>query len=167
MTGSQPRLDAHTLQPFPMANSYVRLILHCVWSTKHRNMWIHQDWEEELWAYIGGIARNHEIHPVAIGGIENHIHALVEPPKGMTVPKLLEILKAPSSGWINRTNRIQEKFHWQDGYSAFTVSPSMMPTVTHYIHRQREHHQGISFEVEYKKLLQRHGVEFEEAYLLD
>ena len=149
-----------------MANSYVRLILHCVWSTKHRQMLIHRNWEEDLWAYIGGIAKNHGIHPIAIGGIENHIHALVEPPKGMDVPKVLEILKASSSGWINRTNRIEGKFNWQDGYGAFTVSASMKTAVIRYIETQREHHQQQSFEAEYRNLMQRHGISFEEAYLL-
>ena len=148
-----------------MANSYVRLVIHCVWSTKHRRMSIHSDWEQDLWAQIGGIARSQGIHPVRIGGIENHVHALVEPPKDMPIPQLLEILKSRSSGWINRTRHTRSHFGWQDGYGAFSVSPSIARRVSQYIENQREHHQRKTFEEEYRDLLRWHGVGFEEAYL--
>jgi putative transposase len=149
-----------------MANTYTRLIVHCVWSTKHREPNILADWERDLWSYIGGIARNQNIHPIQIGGIENHIHALVEPPKSMNLPDLLQILKTPSSSWINRSEKMPAHFNWQDGYGAFSVSPSLVPRVVKYIRNQREHHRHKSFEEEYRDLLRWHGIAFEEAYLL-
>ena len=149
-----------------MANSYVRFIVHCVWSTKNRQMLLHADWEQELWTYISGTARNHGIHPVQIGGIENHVHAVVEPPKNMNLPELIEILKTPSSGWINRAGHIRSKFRWQNGYSVFSVSPLLLPRVVDYVRGQRDHHRAKSFEEEYRDLLRWHGIAFEEAYLL-
>jgi putative transposase len=148
-----------------MANTYVRIIFHCIWSTKNRQMLISPDWEDSLWSYIGGVAGNHGIHPIQIGGIDNHIHAVVEPPKDMLLPSLIKILKNPSSHWINRTGRIDGKFNWQDGYGAFSVSPSLLPKVVHYVQRQRDHHLSKSFEEEYRDLMRWHGIEYDAAYL--
>ena len=150
-----------------MANSYVRIIIHCVWSTKRRQMTIAQDWEKELWSYIGGVVRKHHIHPIQIGGIENHVHALVEPPKSMDVCQLLQTLKGPTSKWVNVSGKLSGKFNWQDGYGAFSVSPSMIPRVVRYIENQRKHHVNKTFEEEYRELLRWHKIDFEEAYLLD
>ena len=149
-----------------MANSYVRLLIHCVWSTKHREMCIQAEWEGELWAYLGGIAHNHGIHPIQIGGVENHVHALVEPPKSMNLPTLIKTLKTPASRWINESQKVRGQFRWQDGYGAFSVSASLLPRVEQYIRDQRDHHETLSFEQEYRQLLKWHGIAFDEAYML-
>ncbi len=149
-----------------MANSYVRVIYHCVWSTKSRQNLISQRWESDLWSYIGGIARKNAIHPIQIGGIEDHIHALVEPPKNMKIPELIQILKTPSSHWINQSGRLVGRFDWQVGYGAFSVSPSIVPQIVQYIQGQREHHKQLTFEEEYRRLLESHHIQYNEAYLL-
>ena len=130
-------------------------------------MCINREWETEIWSYIGGIARNKGILPIQIGGIEDHIHAFVEPPKTMTIPDLIESLKTPSSHWINQTGRVKGKFNWQTGYGAFSVSPSIAPRVVRYIENQRTYHKKKTFEEEYRELLRWHGIAYEEAYLLD
>ena len=56
-------------------------------------------------------------------------------------------------------------FAWQEGYGAFTVSPSQRETVRHYIEQQAEHHRTRIFREEYLELLRRSGVEFDERYL--
>jgi len=150
-----------------MANSYVRLLIHCVWSTKYRQMCLAAEWEEALWRYIAGSAKRKGIHPVQIGGIENHVHALVEPPKSMNIPQLLEILKTPASNWINRTGRVPGQFHWQVGYGAFSVSPSLAPRVARYIRNQRKHHERQTFDAEYRQLIKRNGIPAKSRYLLD
>jgi len=128
-------------------------------------MYIKQEWEEQLWSYIGGIAVKKGIHPIQIGGIENHIHALVEPPKTMDLPTLLQALKTYSSKWINENGLMIGKFHWQDGYGAFSVSPSQLPSVVRYIKNQRKHHQEKTFEEEYREFMQSHSVNYEDKYL--
>lgn len=149
-----------------MANSYVKNLIHCVWSTKNRENCISIEWEGELWAYIGGIARNHDIHPIQIGGIENHIHALVEPPKTMSLSDLMKTLKGSSSYWINENKKVPGRFRWQVGYGAFSVSSSMVPNVRRYIQDQRKHHERFSFEYELKDLMKRHGIRYDDTYLL-
>jgi hypothetical protein len=56
-------------------------------------------------------------------------------------------------------------FGWQDGYGVFTVSKSSVPSVIEYIQAQREHHRTRSFQEEYRVLLKRHEIDFEEGYV--
>ncbi len=58
-------------------------------------------------------------------------------------------------------------FFWQRGYSAFSVSPSQLEAVVRYVERQEEHHRSHSFQDEYRELLRKHGIEFDERYLWD
>ena len=104
-----------------MANTYTRLLYHCIWSTKEREHLIPAATEARLWAYLAGIAQSNKIHPIRIGGIENHIHALIDLPKTFTIPQAMQLLKGGSSTWINDEKFIPCHFGWQDGYGAFTV----------------------------------------------
>ena len=150
-----------------MANTYTSLHYHIIFSTKNREPWIRADIEERLWAYLGGIARENGLTPVAIGGVENHVHALVAIPPALGVSKAVQLLKGASSKWVKETLPGLAAFAWQDGYSAFTVSKSNLPEVTDYIRGQREHHRKRSFEEEYRAFLTRHGVDFDERYVWD
>ena len=68
-----------------MANTYSNLFYHIVFSTKGRADFIHRDIERRVWAYIGGIARKHGMTALQVGGIENHIHALIVSPSGVII----------------------------------------------------------------------------------
>jgi len=74
-------------------------------------------------------------------------------------------LKANSTNWIHETFRQLRAFYWQDGYSAFSVSPSALQNVVKYVKNQQEHHRKVSFEEELKRLLDSHGIEYDERYL--
>jgi len=150
-----------------MANTYSSLFYHIVFSTKHRQNFIHQDIENRVWAYIGGIARKHKLTAIQNGGIENHIHALIMSPHVFAPSQIAQWLKGDSSKWIHTEFADLKQFAWQDGYGAFSVSKSKVPDVVEYIKNQREHHQRESFEDEYVKLMKRHGVDFDGNYLFD
>jgi REP element-mobilizing transposase RayT len=147
-----------------MANTYTRLIYHCVWSTKNRAPVIAEAVEERIWAYLAGIAKKQGMKAIRIGGIENHVHVLVEIPKTVAVSEAMRQLKGGSAKWINEERLFGMRFSWQDGYGAFTVSPSAVGDVAEYIANQREHHRRRTFEEEYRMFLERHEVEFEEKY---
>jgi putative transposase len=148
-----------------MANTYSQIYLHIVFSTKNRTPWIDVDIETRVWAYIGGIARKHKIAPIQIGGIEDHVHALVGSPTTLSPSQIAKHLKGESSIWIHREFRHLKEFAWQDGYGAFSVSRSEIPRVVEYIKNQRQHHKSQSFEDEYVALLKLHGIEYDEQYL--
>ena len=150
-----------------MANTYTSLHYHIVFSTKNRERWILPEAEQRIWAYLGGIAKENKMKPLQIGGVEDHVHALLGAPAVIAPSKIAQLIKGGSTGWIHDTFPMMKGFRWQDGYGAFTVSKSNVPEVADYIQGQREHHRGKSFQEEYLMLLKKHGIEFEERYLWD
>jgi putative transposase len=150
-----------------MANTYSSLFYHIVFSTKNRQAFISKEIEERVWAYIGGIARTHNMTALQVGGIENHAHALVMAKPIHSPSQIAQHLKGESSKWIHTEFPILRLFAWQDGFGAFSVSKSKVTDVVDYIKRQREHHERESFEEEYERLMKLHGVEYDPRYLLD
>lgn len=102
---------------------------------------------------------------IQIGGIDDHIHALTLAKPTEAPSRIAQLIKGESSKWIHAEFAELSTFAWQDGYSVFTVSKSVVPRLVEYIERQREHHLGKSFEDEYVDLLKLHQVDFEEKYL--
>jgi len=150
-----------------MANTFTSLHYHIVFSTKSRERWISQDIEARVWAYLGGIARENDLKALCIGGVEDHVHMLLGLPPTVTVSEAMKRIKGGSSGWMKETFPGCQGFAWQDGYGAFTVSKSQVPEVERYIRDQREHHRARTFQEEYRALLERHGIEYDERYLWD
>ena len=149
-----------------MANTYSSLFYHLVFSTKNRKKLISRDIETRVWSYIGGIVRNHDSTAVQIGGIEDHIHALVLAPPKNSVSQLAKFIKTDSSKWIHNELSNRRSFRWQDGFSAFSVSRSVVPKVVEYIENQRLHHSNVSFEDEYLELLRLHDIDsIDDAYI--
>lgn len=145
-----------------MAHTYTTNLVHCVFSTKDRTPRIPEEKLETLWAYMFGIAKNHAIELVAIGGTEDHLHMLIGLPATMTLSDAVRTLKANSSRFL-REHGID--FNWQQGYGAFSVSPSMVETVKAYIRNQREHHRKRNFEEEFVALLKKSGVNYDPRYV--
>jgi putative transposase len=148
-----------------MANTYTCLHYHLVFSTKNREPWITADAEERVWAYLGGIAKENEMTPIRIGGIEDHLHVLVGAPPTMAPSKIAQLIKGGSSNWIRDHFPEWSGFAWQDGYGTFSVSRSNVDAVANYIRNQREHHRNTGYQTEYRALLEKHGVEYDERYL--
>ena len=148
-----------------MANTYTKLHYHIVFSTKNRVPWIKEDLEQRVWEFLGGIARKNGATALQVGGIEDHVHVVAATPPTLAISKLLQLLKGGSSTWANETIPRLKGFAWQDGYSAFSVSASNLPAVIQYVKTQREHHRQRTFQDEYKTLLAKHGIEFDEQYV--
>ena len=150
-----------------MANTYSNLFYHIVFSTKRRVDLISREIEERVWAYLGGIARQHGLIAVIVGGIENHIHVLVLAKPKFAPSQIVQWLKGESSRWIHETFEGMRSFEWQDGYGIFSVSKSSVPDVVEYIKNQREHHAKQSFEDEYVARLKLNEIDYDERYLFD
>ncbi len=150
-----------------MPQSFACLHYHLIFSTKHRQPLLTPEISERLFAYIGGILRNHKGTLLAAGGMPDHVHLLAGISKEMSISEAMRIIKANSSGWIHETFLGQQCFAWQEGYGAFTVSYSLMDTVRDYIARQEEHHRVKTFQEEFLAFLQRHGLEYDEKYIWD
>jgi Transposase and inactivated derivatives len=150
-----------------MANTYTCLHYHIIFSTKHREPWLRADIEERVWTYLGGIAHENGVHPVCVGGFDDHIHILVRIPPALAVSDVVKQIKGGSSKWIKTALPGFVSFAWQDGYGAFAVSKSQVPDVERYIREQREHHRARSFQEEYRVFLERNGIVYKEEYLWD
>ncbi len=148
-----------------MANTYTSLHYHVVFSTKNRAKFINEGIEQRVWAYLGGVARKHRMTALQVGGVEDHVHALVIAPPSLAPSQIAQFLKGDSSKWIHDEFPELRDFEWQDGYGAFTVSKSNLPEVIHYIQNQREHHRKRTFQEEYLDFLRKHGIEYDERYV--
>ena len=148
-----------------MANTYTALHYHIIFSTKNREPWLVPDIEQRVWAFIGGIARTHNMTALQVGGVEDHVHALVTAPPTIAPFQIAQFLKGESSKWIHEEFSALRDFGWQDGYGAFTVSKSNLPDVISYIQNQREHHRQKTFQEEYLDFLQKNGIGYDERYL--
>ena len=84
-------------------HSFVSCLMHCVFSTKERRRFITPDVQERLYPYLGGIAREHKMKALAIGGVEDHVHALISVPATLPIAKVMQLLKGNSSKWIHET----------------------------------------------------------------
>ena len=141
-----------------MSHAYVANFVHCVFSTKDRHNLIPLELQANLCAYLIGIARNLQIQLIAVGGMPNHIHLLLAVPPAMALSVAIQKLKANSSRWISEQGL---NFEWQKGYAAFSVSASLVETVTNYIRNQEQHHRGRTFEEEFLVLLKKAGVSYD------
>ena len=148
-----------------MANTYTSLHYHVIFSTKNRYPWLVPHIEQRVWKFIGGIARARKMTALQVGGVEDHIHALVTAPPTIAPFEIAKYLKGGSSKWIHDEFPRLSKFGWQDGYGAFTVSKSKIPEVIRYIQNQREHHRKQTFQEEYRDFLRANGIDYDERYL--
>ena len=138
-----------------------------MFSTKGRAPWIDSTVEAELHAYLGGICKNLDCQPLEVGGYLDHVHVLCQLSRKLALMKLNEILKSHSSKWIKAKGKFYRSFYWQDGYSAFSVSPSAVEAVRHYIATQKEHHRKATYQDELRRFLQEYQIDYDERYLWD
>jgi putative transposase len=145
-----------------LSHTYVQNLIHIVFSTKERRKMIPSDMKERFWSYIAGICKHEKIFVHAIGGMEDHMHLLLQIPPTMTLAKAVLAVKSNSSRWLKQ--QVHE-FAWQEGYGAFSVSKSNIAAVVRYIQDQEKHHKKMSFEEEFIALLKKHGVEYDPKYV--
>ncbi|MBN3583584.1 IS200/IS605 family transposase [Algoriphagus aestuarii] len=148
-----------------MGQSLVKNYVHIIFSTKNRHPFIKQEYEEELFKYLGGVCNALNCAPIQVGGYLDHVHILCLLNKNKTIVKLLEELKTDSTKWMKKRSNELSNFYWQDGYGAFSVNPSQVETVVAYIKKQQEHHMAKSFQDEYRAFLKKYKVEFNEEYV--
>ena len=147
-----------------MGHAYTFTLMHCVFSTTERRDLIPAELQPQLWAYIGGIARQHGWKALAVGGTENHAHVLLSLPASVAVAKAIQQTKALSSKWL-REECGQRFFAWQQGYGAFSIGVTQADAAIAYICRQPEHHRRRDFQAEFLLFLKRHRMEYDPRYV--
>jgi putative transposase len=148
-----------------MAQTLTSLLVHIVFSTKHRQLIITPEIEPHLFAYMGGILRNNNSRLLTAGGTMDHIHLLVSQSKNIALSELVMDVKKDSSSWIKTQDRAFRNFHWQDGYGGFSVGVAEVPRLRRYIGNQKEHHRKVTFQEELLQFLKEYEIEYDERYL--
>lgn len=150
-----------------MPQSLSSILVHLVFSTKHREPYISPDIEPELHAYLAAVFRECHSPALTINGTENHVHALFALSRTITVAELVEEIKKRSSKWAKTKGGPQRNFQWQAGYGAFSIGQSNVEALKKYIAEQKEHHRRRTFEDEYKRFLEKYRVSYDERYVWD
>ncbi|MCR4318780.1 MAG: IS200/IS605 family transposase [Candidatus Brocadiaceae bacterium] len=148
-----------------MANTYINILVHAVFTTKNRESWLSSLLRERLYTYICGMARGIGLKVLCIGGTDNHIHILLSLNSTTSIAKAIQLIKGGSSKWIHETFPEQKLFSWQEGYGAFSIGISNVDETRQYIENQEKHHSKESFCDEYLKFLRKNNIDFDEKYL--
>ncbi len=138
-----------------MEKTFSQIYIHFVFAVSQRRKLIQPSWKNDLYKYICGCISNHQCKVMQIGGTEDHIHILVSMNPAISPSKLMFHVKRSSSLWVNQQGLSNFHFSWQEGFGAFTYSLSQIKTVANYIEHQEEHHQQISFDSEYVKIIEK------------
>jgi REP element-mobilizing transposase RayT len=150
-----------------MPQSLAQVLVHVVFSTKDREPLLDDSTRWELHEYVGGIVRKIGGDLLSAGSVADHIHLLIAHPRTCAPADLVQEIKTGSSKWLKTRGPRYATFHWQSGYGIFSVSPSHRAALEIYIAGQAEHHRVVTFQDEYRKLLQKYGIEFDERYVWD
>jgi REP element-mobilizing transposase RayT len=144
--------------------SHTNLNYHLIFSTKDRRPMIRPDLMPRLREYVGGIIRDLGGQMLAANGPADHFHIATILDQNVALSDVMRQIKGGSSQWMHRTIG-QSDFAWQDGYAAFTISHSIVPTVVEYAMRQMAHHQKQTFQEEFVEFLKRHEVKYDARYI--
>ena len=150
---------------YSMSGTYVKNYCHIVFSTKNRSKCINEDIKQKIYAYMVGVISKQNSFTYAINGMEDHVHILCDLPKNMELSKFVQIIKMNSSRWVNEEFSLLNKFEWQKGYGAFSVSPSKIEQVELYIKNQELHHMKMSFKDEFIEFLNAYNIDFDQQYI--
>jgi putative transposase len=150
-----------------MPQSLFKILAHIVFSTKNRADLIVPGIENDLFGYMHGIVENNSAKLIVAGGTANHVHLLVSLPKKIDVPVLIGDIKRDSSSWIKKQDVRFDNFYWQKGYGAFSIGQSQVAVLINYIKGQKTHHAKQDFKEEFRAILKKYEIAYDEQYIWD
>ncbi len=149
-----------------MPQSLARVYLHLVFSTKNRQPFLaDKDLRGQCHAYLAGTCKARGSPSILVGGVQDHVHILCTLSREESIAVLIRELKRESSKALKEKGAAG--FYWQAGYGAFSVSPGHVAAVKAYIANQEAHHRRVTFQDEFRRLLRKYGVEYDERYVWD
>ena len=149
-----------------MPQSLSKVLVHLIFSIKHREPLIAPEIRPRLHAYMVGILHKLESPSLQTGGVADHVHILLVLARTITQAEVVEEVKKSSSKWMKADGGVAA-FSWQAGYGAFSIGESQADTVIRYIQEQEQHHHKMTFQDEFRKFLQRYRIAYDEQYVWD
>ena len=150
-----------------MAQSLASILVHLVFSTKYREPLIKPAVESNLHGYMAVVFRECKCPSLIVGGMPDHIHTLFSLHRTWAAADVVEEVKKRSSKWMKTNGTEYQHFQWQGGYGAFSVSQSAVREVKDYIANQKQHHRQMTFQDEFRALLRKYEVQYDESYVWD
>jgi REP element-mobilizing transposase RayT len=148
-----------------MPQSLAKLLVHLVYSTKHREKLLPHEPYEELHRFCRGVLANHKCHLIEMNNVVDHVHLLFDLHPTEALSDIVKEVKMSSCKWLKEQSREFADFDWQDGFGAFSLGMSQKKTAVGYIQRQQEHHAAVSYQQEFRSLLGAYEVEYDERYV--
>ena len=142
-----------------MSHSFNKIWIHAIWATKERMPLIHSSVENKIYPFMAEQLREQGCPVRIINGMPDHIHCLFLLSPQKSISEVIKQIKGSSSHFINQNNIIDDKFAWQTGYAAYSVSESVVEKVYEYIKNQKSHHQRKTFQQEYEDFITLYGFE--------
>ena len=141
--------------------SYVRVLIHAVFSTKNREIVLHNEEKNLLCEHIREETRKKSIRLLAVNGYFDHLHCLISLGPTQSIADIMQSIKGESAYWFNNKSGLAGfgKLIWQDDYFAASVKESHAKAVSEYIQNQEQHHQGVSFYQETERMAEKYGFE--------
>ncbi|MFN4084297.1 MAG: IS200/IS605 family transposase [Spirosomataceae bacterium] len=150
-----------------MPNTYTQLYVQLVFAVKNRECLIPSENRKDIQRYITGIIQKRGNKLLAIYAMPDHLHLVIGQNPHLSLSDLVRDIKSVSSKYINEQNWIPKKFHWQNGYGAFSYSRSHIDAVVNYVLNQEEHHKRKTFKEEYLDNLRKYDIDFDEKYVFE
>ena len=150
-----------------MPQSLAKIYVHLIFSTKNRERIFPDDIRADLHAYMGGTLNGLGCSPIEINSEPDHAHLLFGMTRTETLSTVVGQVKKSANDWLRARDKQFANFYWQGGFGAFSVSQSAVEEVREYIRSQREHHQRVSFQDEFRAFWKRDEIEFDERYVWD
>ena len=151
-----------------MPQSLAKILVHTVFSTKDRRPFLRDTaLRQELHHYLGGILKKLDCPPIIVGGVDDHVHLLASLSRTCTAAEMVKEIKRGSSLWVKEREARMRDYGWQNGYGMFSIGASQIEDVRRYIAEQEQHHRKLSFQDEFRLLLKRYELAFDERYVWD
>jgi REP element-mobilizing transposase RayT len=151
-----------------MSQSLAKIVVHAVFSTKERRPFLRDiSLRTELHSFVGGILNGRDCQSIIVGGVEDHVHLICTLSRTCDAASLIKEVKRGSALWLKTKSPDLGNFAWQNGYGIFSIGVSQIETARRYIAAQEERHRKVSFQDEYRQLLHRYAIKFEERYVWD
>lgn len=151
-----------------MPQSLARLWVHLIFSTRERYPFLSEtSVRNDMHGYLATVLRTHDCPTLEVGGCDDHVHALFALSRNYSIAQIVKEVKRTSPAWIKTIERRYSKFHWQNGYGAFSVSQSHVAQVRNYILHQEQPHRRKTFQDEFRVFLKKYEIEYDERYVWD
>ncbi|MGN6418859.1 MAG: IS200/IS605 family transposase [Pseudobacter sp.] len=124
------------------------LFVHVIVTVHERKPLLKKPIRTVLFAHLQRDASEKGTKVMAVNGVEDHLHLMIQLHPAQNLLQVMNALKSEAANWINNSNLLTEPFEWQDGFAAYSVSPSGVKQVADFIGKQEEYHKSKSLESE-------------------